>query len=127
MKLLKRKKKVKYKIVNRCNVVECKYKKDAAVFKVPKKNPELKEKWFKFLTRKDLPQENYLFKCEHHFEEKYLKKENDHRTRLRAWRLNYWRRPNAASVALRGDLRLLRLAEFVRHNRTAIGGPLKSQ
>ena len=58
MKLLK--KKVKNKMVNRCNVVECKYKKDAAVFKVPQKNPELKEKWLKFLNRKDLPQENYV-------------------------------------------------------------------
>ena len=27
-----------------------------------------------------------------------------------------WRRPNAPSVALRGGLRLLRLAEFVRYN-----------
>ena len=70
-------------MVNRCNVVESKYKRDAAVFKVPQKNPELKEKWLKFLNRKDLPQENYIFICEHHFEEKYLKKENDHRTRLR--------------------------------------------
>ena len=33
--------------------------------------------------------------------------------------------PNAASVALRGGLRLLRLAEFVRYNRAAIGGPSK--
>ena len=47
-------------MVNRCNVVECKYKKDAAAFKVPQKNPELKEKWLKFLSRKDLPQENYI-------------------------------------------------------------------
>ena len=38
-----------------------------------------------------------------------------------------WRRPNAPSVALRGDLRLLRLAEFVRYNRAAIGGPSKRQ
>ena len=30
-----------------------------------------------------------------------------------------WRRPNAPSVALRGGLRLLRLAEFVRYNRAA--------
>ena len=37
----------------------------------------------------------------------------------------YWRRPNAASGALRGGLRLLRLAEFVRYNRAAIGGPSK--
>ena len=37
----------------------------------------------------------------------------------------YWRHPNAASVALRGGLRLLRLAEFVRYNRAAIGGPSK--
>ena len=58
MKLLK--KKVKNKMLNRCNVVECKYKKDAAVFKVPQKNPELKEKWLKFLNRNDLPQENYV-------------------------------------------------------------------
>ena len=66
--------KLRIKIVNRCNVVECKYKKDAVVFKVPQKNPELKEKWLKFLNRKDLPQENYIFICKHHFEEKYLKK-----------------------------------------------------
>ena len=38
-----------------------------------------------------------------------------------------WRRPNAPSVALRGGLRLLRLAEFVRYNRAAIGGPSKRQ
>ena len=31
------------------------------------------------------------------------------------------------SVALRGGLHLLRLAEFVRHNRAAIGGPSKLQ
>ena len=38
-----------------------------------------------------------------------------------------WRRPNAKSGALRGGLRLLRLAEFVRYNRAAIGGPSKRQ
>ena len=38
-----------------------------------------------------------------------------------------WRRTNAPSVALRGGLRLLRLAEFVRYNRAAIGGPSKRQ
>ena len=38
-----------------------------------------------------------------------------------------WRRPNAPSVALRGGLRLLRLAEFVRYNWAAIGGPSKRQ
>ena len=38
-----------------------------------------------------------------------------------------WRRPNAPSVALRGGLRLLRLTEFVRYNRAAIGGPSKRQ
>ena len=38
-----------------------------------------------------------------------------------------WRRPNAPSVALRGGLCLLRLAEFVRYNRAAIGGPSKRQ
>ena len=38
-----------------------------------------------------------------------------------------WRRPNALSVAPRGGLRLLRLAEFVRYNRAAIGGPSKRQ
>ena len=36
-----------------------------------------------------------------------------------------WRRPNALSVALRGGLRFLRLAEFVRYNQAAIGGPSK--
>ena len=50
-------------MVNRCNVVECKYKKNVAVFKVPQKNPELKEKWLKFLNRKDLMfDEMYLYK-----------------------------------------------------------------
>ena len=34
-------------------------------------------------------------------------------------------RPNAPSVAHRGGLRFLRLAEFVRYNREAIGGPSK--
>ena len=38
-----------------------------------------------------------------------------------------WRRPNALSVALRGSLLFLRLAEFVRYNRAAIGGPSKRQ
>ena len=38
-----------------------------------------------------------------------------------------WRRPNAPSVALRGGLRLLRLAEFIRYNRAAIGEPSKRQ
>ena len=35
--------------------------------------------------------------------------------------------PYSASVALRGGLRLLRLAEFVRYNRAAIGRPSKWQ
>ena len=39
----------------------------------------------------------------------------------------YWRRPNAQSVALRGGLRFLRMAEFVTYNRAAIGGPSKRQ
>ena len=39
----------------------------------------------------------------------------------------YWRRPNARSVALRGGLLFLRLAEFVTYNRAAIGGPSKRQ
>ena len=38
-----------------------------------------------------------------------------------------WRRPDAPSVALRGGLRLLRLAEYVRYNRAAIDGPSKRQ
>ena len=38
-----------------------------------------------------------------------------------------WRRPNAPSVVLLGSLHLLRLAEFVRYNRTAVGGPSKRQ
>ena len=38
-----------------------------------------------------------------------------------------WRRLNSPSVALRGGLRLLRLAEFVKYNRSAIGGPSKRQ
>ena len=38
-----------------------------------------------------------------------------------------WRRPNAPPVALRGGLLLLCLAEFVRYNRAAIGGPSKRQ
>ena len=38
-----------------------------------------------------------------------------------------WRRPNAPLVALRGGLRLLRLAEFVRYNRAAVGGPTERQ
>ena len=38
-----------------------------------------------------------------------------------------WRRPKAPSVAIRGGLRLLRLAELVRNNRAAIGGPSKRQ
>ena len=38
-----------------------------------------------------------------------------------------WRRPNALSAALRGGLRFLRLAEFVRYNRAAIGGPSKQK
>ena len=37
-----------------------------------------------------------------------------------------WRRPNALSVALHGSLLFLRLAEFVRYNRAAIGGPSKN-
>ena len=38
-----------------------------------------------------------------------------------------WRRPNAPSVAFRGGLRFLRLAEFVIYNRAAIGWPSKRQ
>ena len=38
-----------------------------------------------------------------------------------------WRRPNAPLVALRLGLRFLRLAEFVRYNQAAIGGPSKRQ
>ena len=33
-----------------------------------------------------------------------------------------WRRPNAPSVALRGDLRILRLAEFVRYTEQLSAG-----
>ena len=38
-----------------------------------------------------------------------------------------WRRSNAPSVTLRGGLRLLRLAEFVRYNRAVIGGASKRE
>ena len=38
-----------------------------------------------------------------------------------------WGCPNSPSVALRGGLRFLRLAEFVRYNRAAIGWPSKRQ
>ena len=38
-----------------------------------------------------------------------------------------WRRPKAPSVALRGGFRLLRMAEFIRYNRAAIGEPSKRQ
>ena len=38
-----------------------------------------------------------------------------------------WRHPSALSVVLLGGLRLLRLAEYIRYNRAAIGGPSKRQ
>ena len=38
-----------------------------------------------------------------------------------------WRRHNVPLIALRRGLRFLRLAEFVRYNRAAIGGPSKRQ
>lgn len=70
-------------MVNRCNVVACKYRKDSTIFKISHKNRDLKERWLKFLHRKIVPQEKYIFICEDHFEEKYLNKENNQRTRLR--------------------------------------------
>ena len=69
---------------NKCKVKGCKtnYQKHncGAVFKLPG-NPEIKQRWIKFLNRKDINDLRSVFICEKHFEEKYLKR-NQTRTRL---------------------------------------------
>jgi len=71
-------------MVNKCRVLGCttNYQghESAAVFKLPK-NEEVKQRWIKFLNRKDVHELKNVFVCEKHFEEKYLKR-NDDRVRL---------------------------------------------
>ena len=70
-------------MVNKCNVNGCRtnwQRHDAgAVFALPKS--ELKSEWIKFLNRKDADMLKTIFICEKHFEEKFLKR-NENRVRL---------------------------------------------
>ena len=71
-------------MVNKCNAAGCFTNhpgyNTGTVFKIPK-NEELRLIWIKFLNRTDIDSLLHIFLCEKHFEEKYLKK-NDNRTRL---------------------------------------------
>ena len=73
-------------MVNTCSVYGCHSEKEqtkAAVFKFPKENTELRQRWLRFINRKNLnPNSSYLFICERHFKEKYLNKQNNQRVRL---------------------------------------------
>ena len=73
-------------MVNTCSVFGCHSEKEqtkAAVFKFPKENTELRQRWLRFINRKNVnPNSSYLFICERHFEEKYLNKQNNQRVRL---------------------------------------------
>ena len=71
---------------NVCSCVGCYSNKaghsSKAAFRIPR-DPDLKERWLKFLNRKDLAGEiKYVYVCELHFEEKYLNRTN---TRLRLY------------------------------------------
>ena len=73
-------------MVNKCSVFGCNTNynggEKSAVFKIPKQK-DLREKWFKFINRKDLRIEsNFLFVCQLHFEEDLLNKDNKERVRL---------------------------------------------
>ena len=55
----------------------------AAVLKFPKENTELRQRWLRFINRKNVdPNSSYLFICEQHFDEKYLNKQNNQRVHL---------------------------------------------
>ena len=73
-------------MVNTCSVYGCHSEKEqtkAAVFKFPKENTELRQRWLRFINKKNVnPNSSYLFICERHFEEKYLNKQNNQRVRL---------------------------------------------
>ena len=74
------------KMVNTCSVYGCHSEKEqtkTAVFKFPKENTELRQRWLRFINRKNVnPNSSYLFICVKHFEEKYLNKQNNQRVRL---------------------------------------------
>ena len=71
-------------MVNKCRVQGCKSNyqghASAAVFKIPE-DTELKQRWIKFLDRKDIHELKNVFVCEKHFAEKYLRR-NNNRVRL---------------------------------------------
>ena len=72
-------------MVNKCSVVGCKTVEKSAVFQIPNKNLDLKERWINFLNRQDLLQKDtFLFVCVCHFQDKYLNRENGQRTRLKS-------------------------------------------
>ena len=71
---------------NICSCVGCFSNKPGqrkkAAFRLPK-DPDLKERWLKFLNRKDVNDDmKYVYVCDLHFEEKYLNRANVHRIRL---------------------------------------------
>lgn len=69
---------------NKCKVKQCRTNyhnhESGSVFRLPK-DPEVRERWIKFLNREDVKQLKTVFICEKHFEEKYLNR-NKSRTRL---------------------------------------------
>lgn len=71
-------------MVNKCSVTGCstnhRNHETGAVFKLPK-NEELRKHWIKFINRGDINDMSYVFACDKHFEEKYLKR-NANRVRL---------------------------------------------
>ena len=73
-------------MVNKCIVVGCYTNFEGhgkgAVFGLPK-DRDLKCRWIRFLNRQDFGSSSYVFICERHFEDKYLNRCNEKRTRLK--------------------------------------------
>ena len=66
-------------MVNKCAAPKCtsgytSNKKKLARFYFPLKNPELNEKWVRFVNRKDWEPTKHTVLCKLHFEEKYLRR-----------------------------------------------------
>ena len=73
-------------MVNKCSVVGCYTNFEGhgkgAVFGLPK-DEDLKCRWIRFLNRQDFASSSYVFICEKHFEEKYLNRCKEKRSRLK--------------------------------------------
>ena len=64
-------------MVHSCTAVGCEHQEKTVLFKLPRKRPDLKEHWMRFLIHKNELNDSTIPIYEKHFEDKFINKDND--------------------------------------------------